>query len=117
MDLMPVSDQSEHKQYKGNHEQSGGLRGIDRVAMVTMLGFLFGLWRQHAPIVSPPVALWPQMATSITRMHADQTYENLSRESAKSARIRGEEVAAVLNYGVVHGSAAEQRQNRSVRSV
>jgi hypothetical protein len=72
MDLMPVPNQSEHKQDKGNQEQPGGFRGIHRMPMVTMLGFLFGLWRLHAPIVSPPVALWPQKATSFTRMHADQ---------------------------------------------
>jgi hypothetical protein len=72
MDLMPVSDQSEHKQHKGNQEQPGSFRGIHRMAMVSMFGFLFGLRRQHAPIVSPPVDLWSQKATSFTRMHADQ---------------------------------------------
>jgi hypothetical protein len=72
MDLMPVSDQSEHKQHKSNQEQPSGFRGIHRMAMVTMLGLLFGLWRQHAPIVSPPVAPRSQKTASLTRVHADQ---------------------------------------------
>ena len=51
MDLMPVPDQSEHKQHKGNQEQPGGFRGIHRMTMVTMFGFVVGQWRGHADIV------------------------------------------------------------------
>lgn len=51
MDLMPVPDQSEHKQHKSNQEQPGGFRGIHRVAMVMMLGFVVGMWSGHADIV------------------------------------------------------------------
>jgi hypothetical protein len=84
MDLMPVSDQSEHKQHKGNQEQPGGFRGIHRMAMVPMLGLLFGLWRQHAPIVSPDVAVWSQKPLHLRGSAPIKTDENLSRESAKS---------------------------------
>jgi len=84
MDLMPVSDQSEHEQHKGNQEQPGGFRGIHRMAMVTMLGLLFGLRRQHAPIVSPPVAPWSQKVTSFTRMHADQEGMKSYRENPRN---------------------------------
>ncbi len=51
MDLMPVPDQSEHKQHKGNQEQPGGFRGIHRMAMVPMLGLVVGQWSGHADIV------------------------------------------------------------------
>ena len=57
MDLMPVSDQSEDEQHNGNQEEPGGFRGIYRVAMVPMRILLFGLGREHVPIVSPPVPL------------------------------------------------------------
>lgn len=84
MDLMPVPDQSEHQQHKGNQEQPSRFRGIHRMAMVTMLGFLFGLLWQHAPIVSPPVALWPQRPLHLRGCTPIKTDEDLSKESAKS---------------------------------
>jgi hypothetical protein len=51
MDLMPVSDQSEYEQHYGNQEQPGGFRGIHRMAMVPVLGFVVGMGRGHAGIV------------------------------------------------------------------
>jgi len=51
MDLMPVPDQSKHKEHKGNQEQPGGFRGIHRMAMVPMLGLVVGQWSGHADIV------------------------------------------------------------------
>ena len=66
MDLVPVSDQSKNEQHERNQEQSGGFRRIHSMAVVPMFGLLLGLLRQHAPIVSPPVALWLQKATSFS---------------------------------------------------
>jgi hypothetical protein len=51
MDLMPVSNQSKHKQHEGNQEQPGSFRGIHRMAMVTMFGLVVGMWNGHADIV------------------------------------------------------------------
>jgi hypothetical protein len=51
MDLMPVPDQREHKQHKGNQKQPGGFGCIDRMAMVPMLGLVVGQWSGHADIV------------------------------------------------------------------
>jgi hypothetical protein len=51
MDLVPVSDESEDEQHKGNQEQPSGFRGIHRMAMVTMLGLVVGQRSGHADIV------------------------------------------------------------------
>jgi len=45
MDLMPVSDQSKDEQHNSNQEQSSGFRGIQRMAMMPMLGFVVRMWR------------------------------------------------------------------------
>ena len=51
MDLVPVSDQSEYEQHKGNQEQSGGLGSVHCMAMVPVVGFVVGMGCGHAGIV------------------------------------------------------------------
>ena len=91
MDLMPVSDQSEYEQHKGNQEQSGGFRSVHCMAMVPMRILLFGLGREHMRIVSPPITLRvtksdcvsPQMHVDLTRMNARKNQRNPGESAEK----------------------------------
>jgi hypothetical protein len=54
MNLMPVSDQGKHEQHYGNHEQPRRFRGIHRMAMMPVLGFVLLMWSGHGNIVDAP---------------------------------------------------------------
>jgi hypothetical protein len=53
MNLMPVPNEGEDQQHKGDQQQSRGFRGIDCVPVMTAHGLLFGLGGKHADIVAP----------------------------------------------------------------
>lgn len=84
MDLMPVSDQSEYEQHKGNQEQSGGFRCVHRMAMVLMRILLFGLGREHMLIVSPPITLRVTKSDFVPADAPRFDADECSKESAKS---------------------------------
>lgn len=55
MNLVPVADQSEHEQHNRNEQKTGGLRCVDRMAVMFFGGVVVGLAGGHGPIVAPRV--------------------------------------------------------------
>ena len=53
MDLVPITNQCEDQQDKGNQEQTGGLRSIPSMAVTPVRIFLFNLGGEHENIVAP----------------------------------------------------------------
>jgi hypothetical protein len=51
MNGVPVANQDEGEQKKGNQEQSGSLRGINRMPMMLVAGVVLALSFHHAHIV------------------------------------------------------------------
>ena len=52
MNLMPVPNEGEDQQHKGDQQQSRSFRRIDCVPVMTADGLLFGLGGEHADIVA-----------------------------------------------------------------
>ena len=105
---MPVANQRDDEQQKGDQQQSGRFRCIDRVAAL-FVGVALGLrgrhadlWGRHADIVAPGERI-PTAAVG------------RPTETAEAAVSTGR--ARVLNYGVVHAYSAKQIESRAVWSV
>ena len=52
MNFVPVADQGKDKEHDRDEQESSGLRGINRVPLMPVCGWIVADWGSHGPILA-----------------------------------------------------------------